>query len=107
LDEELAHVLCAYFNSLPVRTFARAIAERAKDAHFRFFAWTVSLLPLPSNWRRFESARLLELSHAAHAAGSIEKDSQTELDEIVARAFELSRSDQRALELFDEWLRPA
>jgi hypothetical protein len=106
VDEDIAHLLAAYFNSLPLRTFARAIAERAKDAHFRFFAWTVSLLPLPAAWRSVDAARLQELSRMAHARGTLETASQTELDSIVARAFSLNRSQVRALESFDSWLRP-
>lgn len=106
-DEERAHLLAAYFNSRPLRTFARAIAERAKDAHFRFFAWTVSMLPLPSNWRTFETGRLCELSQVGHALGALDAIQQNEVDEITARAFGLTRADVRALESFDAWLRPA
>jgi hypothetical protein len=106
-DEERAHLLAAYLNSRPLRTFARALAERAKDAHFRFFAWTVSLLPLPTHWQTFEAGRLCELSQVGHALGALDTIQQNELDEIIARAFGLSRSDVRALESFDAWLRPA
>ncbi|MGQ0813565.1 MAG: Eco57I restriction-modification methylase domain-containing protein [Gemmatimonadota bacterium] len=103
--DDVAHLLSAYFNSLPVRAFARAIAERAKDAHFRFFAWTVSMLPLPLAWRSFECRHLHDISQAAHARGSIDDDAQAELDEIVARAYGLSRADLRHLRDFDKWLR--
>lgn len=106
-DEERAHLLAAYFNSRPLRTFARALAERAKDAHFRFFAWTVSMLPLPPKWRTFEAGRLCELSELGHALGALDTLQQNELDEITARAFGLTRGDVRALESFDAWLRPA
>jgi hypothetical protein len=105
-DEERAHLLAAYFNSRPLRTFARAIAERAKDAHFRFFAWTVSMLPLPPHWRTFETGRLCELSQIGHALGALDASQQSELDDITARAFRLTRADVRALEAFDGWLRP-
>jgi hypothetical protein len=106
VEEDVAHLLCAYFNSLPLRTFARAIAERAKDAHFRFFAWTVALLPLPAHWRSFEADRIRELSRQAHSTGSLDEDARVEIDSIIARAFALNRSDLRALAEFDEWLRP-
>ena len=105
IHDDDAQLLCAYFNSLPVRTLARAVAERAKDAHFRFFAWTVAALPLPAAWRTFEAARLREISRAAHAAGMIEGRAQAELDAIVARAFGLGSADVRALRSFDAWLR--
>jgi len=101
-----ALLLAAYFNSLPLRTFARAIAERAKDARFRFFGWVVALLPLPAGWRSGDAARrLLALSKDAHSRGEIQPDAQVELDAIVARKFGLSRDDVAALAAFDRWLR--
>ena len=100
-----AHVLAAYFNSLPLRVFARAIAERAKDAHFRFFACTVALLPLPLQWRTTEAGRLRSLSHGAHASGVISEDAQRELDEIVGHAYGLTAGAMNALQRFDHWLR--
>ena len=105
LAELHAHVLCAYFNSLPVRTFARAIAERAKDAHFRFFAWTMALLPLPAHWKSFEAGRLAAISKSAHEQGCITEDEQSVIDEIVARSFALERTHVNALAAFDTWLR--
>ena len=104
-DEATSHLLCAYFNSLPFRTYARAIAERAKDAHFRFFAWTMARVPLPQNWRSFACADLQEISRVAHARGSIEEAEQQHLDDVVARAYRLSRSDCEAIRNYDRWLR--
>ena len=102
---ELTELLAAFFNSLPMRVFARAIAERAKDAHFRFFAGTVGQLPLPYRWQ--DSRRLMEISHTAHRDGAIDGDEQNELDEIVAQLFGLSKSQTHALRDFDLWLRGA
>ena len=107
LDDDLAHLLCGYFNSLPIRTFARAIAERAKDAHFRFFAWTMSLLPLPPHRRVFEAEHIRDISRAAHASNGLDQSAQTELDQLIARSFGLARLELRALASFDEWLRPS
>ena len=99
-------LLAAYLNSLPVRTFARAIAERAKDARFRFFAWVVALLPLPAGWRSGQAARrLVAISKEAHAARGITPEAQAELDAMVARAYGLSGDDVAALAVFDRWLR--
>ncbi|HEX6133943.1 MAG TPA: hypothetical protein VFZ24_08265 [Longimicrobiales bacterium] len=98
-------LLAAYLNSLPLRTFARAIAERAKDAHFRFFAWAIAMLPLPPHWRESSVAeRLIALALAAHAAGSLERARQGELDERVARAFGLDAGQLESLAAFDAWL---
>jgi hypothetical protein len=85
--------------------FARAIAERAKDARFRFFAWTIGALPLPADWRtRVEAARLIELSRQAHACGALDESAARELNEGVARIYELTKADVEALSEFDAWL---
>lgn len=101
-----ALLLAAYLNSTALRTFARAIAERAKDARFRFFAWTIAILPLPADWDRGPRAeRMLSLSTDAHAAGSLAPGERAELDDLVARCYGLSSADRRSLEGFDRWLR--
>lgn len=99
-------LLAAYLNSLPIRTFARAIAERAKDAHFRFFAWTIALLPLPPDWRCNPAAEpLLALSTRAHRRGAISAHEQEELDRIVASTYGIDAEGRRSLAAFDAWLR--
>lgn len=103
-----ALLLASYLNSLPVRVFARSIAERAKDARFRFFAWVVGAIPLPAGWRTDRNARpLLELSRDAHADGRIGTDAQARLDERVARAYGLRGEELAELAGFDRWLRGA
>lgn len=100
-----ALLLAALLNSLPVRCFARAIAERAKDARFRFFAWTVGILPIPRGWRDPAVARRLEqIARDAHAAGCIDVSAQTELDSRVASLYGLSDRDLTAMTDFDAWL---
>jgi hypothetical protein len=104
-DDE-ALLLAAYFNSLPVRTFARTIAERAKDARFRFFAWTVAALPLPSDLLvRREAAPLVALSRAAHDAGCLAPEAAEKLDRLVSRTYGLGADDIAALSDYDRWLR--
>jgi hypothetical protein len=102
-DESM--LLAAYLNSLAVRVFARAIAERAKDAHFRFFAWTIGCIPLPLGWRSNGCARrLTALAHAAHARGSCLPGERQELDTLVGRSFGLSAQQVEELARFDAWL---
>ena len=101
-----AHILAGYLNSTILRTFARAIAERAKDAHFRFFAWTISVMPLPHSWRDGAAAeRIAGISRTAHAAGAIDRRTQTELDTVVAAAYGLSPDHCQSIDAFDAWLR--
>ncbi len=104
-DRNESLLLSAYLNSLPVRVFARTIAERAKDARFRFFAWTVGALPLPARWRQSPAATALtSIAHRAHAARCLSPPEQAELDRIVASLFGLGDEDVAALADFDRWL---
>lgn len=100
-----ALLLAGILNSLPVRTFARAIAERAKDAHFRFFAWTIAMIPLPHGWHAGHIAdRVTALSREAHARGCMHADARAELDGLIADAYGLSADDVRHIARFDAWL---
>jgi hypothetical protein len=103
-DQE-AMLLAALFNSLPVRTFARAIAERAKDARFRFFAWTMACLPLRPDWRRHPASReLAEIAGAAHERGRILSPEQVALDRAVGALYGLEGAALETLSRFDRWL---
>jgi hypothetical protein len=101
-----ALLLAGILNSLPVSTFARAIAERAKDARFRFFAWTVAWLPLPPLWRSHPAApEILALSRTGHERGGLDRRRQRRLDRAVASLYGLDGTGLEVLENFDAWLR--
>ncbi|MGH7471979.1 MAG: Eco57I restriction-modification methylase domain-containing protein, partial [Longimicrobiales bacterium] len=103
--ERCAQLLCAYFNSLPVRTFARALAERAKDAHFRFFAWVIAQTPLPASWERgSRSDQLCALAERALEQACIDPEQQAKLDELVAGAYALTAAQRAALLEYSAWL---
>jgi hypothetical protein len=105
-DHEAAILLAGLLNALPVRTFARAVAERAKDARFRFFAWTISALPLPEAWREGPAGEeVAALSAGAHRAEGIAPADQDRLDRAVAALYGLDADDLEALARFDAWLR--
>jgi hypothetical protein len=105
-DHERAVLLAGLLNSLPVRTMARALAERAKDARFRFFAWTLSALPLPLAWSDTVAAcEIGEISAAAHRDRGLDDTAAARLDAAVARLYNLSDADLGALQRFDAWLR--
>jgi hypothetical protein len=107
-SERHALLLCAYFNSLPVRTFARAIAERAKDAHFRFFAWVIAQVPLPETWEHGPHADALQtLAARALADAGLGSAQQKRLDELVGDAFGLTAEQRSALLEYDAWLSAA
>lgn len=103
-DDAEAGFLAALLNSLPVRCFVRAIAERAKDARFRFFAWTVAVLPLPGMAPRELTERMVRIAADAHAAGAIDDDAQEELDSTVAALYRLDDAAVAAIRSFDDWL---
>jgi hypothetical protein len=103
-DESM--LLSAYLNSLPLRVFARAIAERAKDLHFRFFAWTIAVLPIPGDWRTNRyAAPLTAMAQKAHVDGGMSMTERVRLDELVATAYGLNGEQLLHLRLFDGWLR--
>ncbi len=103
--ERQALLLCAYFNSTPVRTFARAIAERAKDAHFRFFAWTIAQVPLPHDWEcGSASDRLCTLARVIADQSAIGSTQQEQLDDLICRAYALTATQRAALTQYDHWL---
>ncbi len=105
-DHEQAVLMAGLLNSLPVRTMARALAERAKDARFRFFAWTISSLPLPMAWSETEAAAEIgEISRTAHRDGGLDPAAAGRLDRAAARLYGLSTADLQALQRFDAWLR--
>ena len=62
-DEE-AHLIAAVLNSTVVGALLVAVAERAKDCHYRYFGRTVAMLP----WPEVAAVRteLIELSRRAH-----------------------------------------
>jgi hypothetical protein len=96
-DLEEAHVLAAVLNSTPVGALALTVAERAKDAHYRYFAATISRLPLP-RIRRGEAAwdELARLSRRAHAGGEV----QPAVDRAVAALYGISASEIETLREF-------
>jgi hypothetical protein len=103
-DESM--LLSAYLNSLPLRVFARAIAERAKDLHFRFFAWTIAVLPLPRDWRtNRHAAPLKAMAQKAHVRCALSVTETHRLDELVAQSYGLTIEQLSSLRAFDDWLR--
>ena len=106
MDRDASLLMAGILNSLPVRCFARAVAERAKDARFRFFAWTVSALPLPGGWRTARpAAAIARLSAAAHEDGGIDPAGQDRLDRAVGALYGLEPEQLDTLGRFDAWLR--
>jgi hypothetical protein len=47
-----AHALAALLNGPIARAWLNAVAEPARGGYRRYFGWTMSLLPLPTDWQR-------------------------------------------------------
>jgi hypothetical protein len=94
LDE--AYVIAAMLNSTIAGALLVGIAERAKDAHYRYFGRTIATLPWPDP--RPEWERLVRLSRRAHQRHDIMR----ELDEVVARLYGVSANELATLQAFLE-----
>jgi hypothetical protein len=93
LDE--AYVIAAVLNSSIAGALLIAVAERAKDAHYRYFGRTVAALPWPDT--RPEWDKLVRLSRRAHRGADVMR----ELDPLVARAYGVTAAE---LEILQEFL---
>lgn len=111
--ESQALVLAAWLNSAPVRRFANALAERAAGGHRRFFAWVISLLPLPDmmaralrdrrSWERaMNQESIIEAlwlhSRALHQSGA-DPDRERAIDGLVESLYVQSVPSPRLLDV--------
>jgi len=78
MDE--AYFLSAILNSTLTDVFAVSMAERAKDFHYRYFAATVALIPMPRIDRRSAAFHdLVRLARRAHQGEQVAE----EIDDII------------------------
>lgn len=94
LDE--AYAIAAILNSTVAGSLLVCVAERAKDAHFRYFGRTVAALPCPE--MRDEAARLVRLARRAHRGGDVMR----EIDTVVARMYGVTPAELTILSEFLE-----
>jgi len=88
-----AYAICAVLNSTIADSLLLAVAERAKDAHFRYFGRTVARMPFP---RLDDRDALVRLSRRAHRNGGI----GDELDAAVAKLYGIDDSELATLRAF-------
>jgi hypothetical protein len=81
-----AHALCAIINSTVAAGWLNVLAEPARGGFHRYLAWTVGLLPVPSDWARARAA----LGPIGERAAAGETPDSDELSAIVAAAYGLS-----------------
>jgi hypothetical protein len=92
MDE--AYVIAAVLNSTVAGALLVCTAERAKDAHYRYFGRTVGALPFPDPLPEWEN--LLRASRRAH------RGSAADVDEAVARLYGVSADELALLRAFLE-----
>jgi hypothetical protein len=92
MDE--AHVLAAALNSTIVNALAVAVAERAKDHHFRYFGRTMARIPLP-RLDPGEAAwpQLLRCSRSA----ARDADAADEIDRVMAELYGVTAEEHARL----------
>ena len=94
LDE--AYAIAAVLNSSVAGALLIAVAERAKDAHYRYFGRTVAALPWPD--LRPDGDRLSRLSRRAHVGANVMR----QIDEVVAGAYGVTADERAVLSAFLE-----
>jgi N-6 DNA Methylase len=94
LDE--AYAIAAILNSTIAGALLVGVAERAKDAHYRYFGRTMASLPWPD--ARGEWELLVRLSRRAHRG----EDVLRELDLAVARLYGVTADELAMLQAFLE-----
>jgi methylase of polypeptide subunit release factors len=90
---EEAYTITAVLNSTVADALLVSVAERAKDAHYRYFGRNVARLPFVLG----ESDSLVRLARRAHRGGSVHE----ELDALVANLYGV---DARELEVLREFV---
>jgi hypothetical protein len=94
LDE--AYAIAAILNSTVAGALLLSVAERAKDAHYRYFGRTVAAMPYPD--ARSEWDALVRLSRRAHRGADV----HDAIDAIVARLYGVSEDELAMLRRFVE-----
>ena len=94
LDE--AYVIASILNSTIAGALLVSVAERAKDAHYRYFGRTVASLPYPD--ARSEWDRLVRASRRAHRGADV----ADEIDAAAARVYGVSEEELAVLRAFLE-----
>ena len=92
LDE--AYLISAILNSTVAGALLVSVAERAKDAHYRYFGRTVATLPWPGV--QPEAERLTRLARRAHRGADVAEA----LDEVVARLYGVAPAELDVLRAF-------
>lgn len=92
MDE--AYAIAAILNSTIAGALLLCVAERAKDAHYRYFGRTVGALPFPDPAPELD--RLVRLSRRAHRGADVEED----IDRLVAKLYAVSSDELDVLREF-------
>jgi hypothetical protein len=92
LDE--AYAIAAILNSTIADALIVSVAERAKDAHYRYFGRTIAALPWPDV--DADAAKLVRLSRRAHRGSDVSEA----IDEAVAGLYGVTMGELETLRDF-------
>jgi methylase of polypeptide subunit release factors len=90
-----AFALAGLLNSTIFNALVVAVADRAKDWHYRYFGSTISQIPVPA-LSESDMRQLATLSRRAHRGHQV----QRELDALVRKVYRLAGQEVRVLESF-------
>jgi N-6 DNA Methylase len=94
IDE--AYAIAAILNSTVAGALLLSVAERAKDAHYRYFGRTVAAMPYPDAAAEWDA--LVRLSRRAHRGAGV----NDAIDAAVARLYGVSDDELATLRTFVE-----
>jgi len=95
-----AYAVAGVMNSCVFEALVLSVAERAKDAHFRYFGRTIARVPFPTFGESGDDgakrAALIRLSRQAHSGGEVGHD----LDSLVADLYRISSAELAVLRTY-------
>ena len=98
VSRDEAWAIAAVLNSTVAGALLVAVAERAKDAYFRYFGRTVASLAFPFEaWERNRAA----VTRLARRASSC-REAENELDALIAQAYGVTTEEMQLLSKFLE-----
>jgi hypothetical protein len=98
VSQDEAWAIASILNSTVAGALLVAVAERAKDAHYRYFGRTVATLPFPlTAWAKYRAV-LTRLARRAACSS----DAAEALDALVAESYEVSAAEKELLQRFLE-----
>jgi hypothetical protein len=92
-DPNDAFALAALLNSPLAAAWLNLLADQARGGYRRYMAWTLSLLPIPTNWAESREP-LADAGQRGYSGGEVGSD---ELLDLAIQAYGVSHSTMEPL----------